>query len=112
MCFIPSLTKIRMKTHLCTLTMVLTTLTSLSCDCKTYPVESYANKTTSKIRSKFLDNVRGQFMTFLISVSSLMLFESLFWRLTGHTYIKAFKYTIKLWVGGSKFSVFAKYPLR
>ncbi len=44
-------------------------------------------KARPKIAAVFLHNVGREFMTFLISITGAVLFETLLWRLAGHAYI-------------------------
>jgi hypothetical protein len=56
-------------------------------------------QTWPEIRSVFLYNIAGELVSFFISMTRFVLFESLLWRLAGHPHIQAFQHPIELRIG-------------
>ena len=68
-------------------------------------------KTGTQIRSIFLNDICRQFVTFLVYVSGLMLFESFGWSLACHSHVQTFQHSVKLRIGRPESPVFSKNPL-
>ena len=62
----------------------------------------------AEVHSVFLDDIGGNFMTFLVDVARLMLKESFFWCFAGHTHIETLQNSVELWIGSPKFCVLGK----
>ena len=65
----------------------------------------------AQVAAIFLNDVSGKLVPFFIYISRLMLLQPLLRGLTGHTYIQAFKHSIKLRIGGPELAVFGEHPL-